>query len=261
MSVLTTNQVKLFDINFDNLTMLEAINRIEDTVESNKKNNQCSYVVTPNVDHIVNTYKNEKFKQVYDNADLILVDGMPIVQASRVLKSELKEKVSGSDLTPELFKLAQKKQYKVFIFGSREGVADLAIQKIQKDFNYDFPIKGFSPPFGFEKDPIVLQECIQKIVDYQPDMLLVSLGSPKGEFFIYNHLSELKVPVSLQIGASIDFIAGTVKRAPVWMQKSSLEWFYRFVKEPKRMFRRYFINDSLFFKIFIQEYVAKKRGN
>lgn len=255
------NKVELFDIQFDNLTMIEALDRIEIMVSNNKLNNHFSYVVTPNVDHIVNTYKNADFKRVYENADLILVDGMPIVQASKMLKSELKEKISGSDLTPELFKLAQKKQFKVFIFGSREGVADIAIQRIQQENKYDFPIIGYSPPFGFEKDPDVLKDCIQKIKEYQPDLLLVSLGSPKGEFFIFNELSKLKVPVSIQIGASIDFIAGTVKRAPVWMQKSSLEWFYRFLKEPRRMFKRYFINDSLFLKIFVKELVLKKRGN
>ncbi|MED3823620.1 WecB/TagA/CpsF family glycosyltransferase [Priestia flexa] len=261
MIILEKKVIKLFDINFDNLTMTEAINRIEDIIIVNKTNKQSSYVVTPNVDHIVNTFKDRKFKEIYDNANLVLVDGMPIVKVSKILGKDLKEKVSGSDLTPELFKLAQKNQYRVFIFGSKEGVADKAIQKIKKEYGYDFPIEGYSPPFGFEQNPVVLNDSIQKIVNYKPDILLVSLGSPKGEMFIYNHLNTLKVPISLQIGASIDFIAGTVKRAPIWMQKASLEWFYRFSQEPKRMFKRYFVNDSLFLKIVVDEYRLKKRGS
>ncbi|MEK4607260.1 WecB/TagA/CpsF family glycosyltransferase [Geobacillus sp. FSL W8-1251] len=94
---------------------------------------------------------------------------------------------------------------------------------------------------------------INIIKEFNPDILLVSIGSPKGELFIYQNLEKLKVPLSIQVGASIDFIAGTVKRAPLWMQKYGLEWFYRFLKEPKRLFKRYFVNDSYFFLLIIKE--------
>ncbi|SLL33523.1 teichoic acid biosynthesis protein [Mycobacteroides abscessus subsp. abscessus] len=254
-------KVELFNTTFDNLTMKEAIKQIEIIIERNKINDNYSYVVTPNIDHIVNVNTNKEFKEVYDNADLVLVDGMPIVKLSNIFGTPLKEKVSGSDLTPELFRLAQKEQYRVFIFGSKEGVAETAIDKIKRECSYNFPISCYSPPFGFEKNSRKLDECISYIENFKPDILLVSLGSPKGELFIFNNLNTIKVPISFQIGASIDFVAGTIKRAPFWMQNGGLEWFYRFLQEPKRMFKRYFIKDSLFIKIIFQEIIRKIGGN
>ncbi|WP_257141935.1 WecB/TagA/CpsF family glycosyltransferase [Bacillus wiedmannii] len=252
--------VKLFDVDFSNLTMNETITQINKIIDHNKFNKEQGYVVTPNVDHIVNVHKDPNFREIYKGATLTLVDGAPIFMISKKIGAPLKEKVSGSDLTPHLFELAQRNNYKVFIFGSREGVPDLAIQKIKSEFGYTFPIESYSPPFGFEKQPDVLGESIKKIQEFQPDILLVSLGSPKGERFIYENLKELNVPISLQIGASIDFIAGTVKRAPLWMQKVGLEWFYRFLQEPKRMFRRYFVNDSYFLVLVFKEFFKRRRG-
>ncbi|MGM2786191.1 WecB/TagA/CpsF family glycosyltransferase [Bacillus cereus group sp. Bce018] len=252
--------VKLFDVDFSNLTMNEAITQINKIIDDNKVNKEQGYVVTPNVDHIVNVHKDPNFREIYKGATLTLVDGAPIFMISKKIGAPLKEKVSGSDLTPHLFELAQRNNYKVFIFGSREGVPDLAIQKVKSEYGYTFPINSYSPPFGFEKQPNVLEESIKKIQEFQPDILLVSLGSPKGERFIYENLKELNVPISLQIGASIDFIAGTVKRAPLWMQKVGLEWFYRFLQEPKRMFRRYFINDSYFLVLVFKEFFKRRRG-
>ncbi|MGI2728035.1 WecB/TagA/CpsF family glycosyltransferase [Bacillus cytotoxicus] len=251
--------VKLFDVDFSNLTMNETITQINKIIDDNKFNKKQGYVVTPNVDHIVNVHKDSNFREIYKGATLTLVDGAPIFMISKKIGTPLKEKVSGSDLTPHLFELAQRNNYKVFIFGSREGVPDLAIQKIKSEYGYTFPIGSYSPPFGFEKQPDVLGESIKKIQEFQPDILLVSLGSPKGERFIYENLKALNVPISLQIGASIDFIAGTVKRAPLWMQKVGLEWFYRFLQEPKRMFRRYFINDSYFLVLVFKEFFKRRR--
>jgi N-acetylglucosaminyldiphosphoundecaprenol N-acetyl-beta-D-mannosaminyltransferase len=250
---LKRNKVALFNVTFDNLTMDEAVREIDNIIIQNKRHNKADFVVTPNVDHIVNIHKNRLFKEAYQKAALTLVDGAPIVFLSKVFNKSLKEKVSGSDLTPRLFELAQKKQYRVFIFGSLPGVADLAIKRIKEEHGYNFPISSYSPPFGFESKEDTLNECINIIKQFNPDILLVSIGSPKGELFIYQNLEKLKVPLSIQVGASIDFIAGTVKRAPLWMQKYGLEWFYRFLKEPKRLFKRYFVNDSYFFLLIIKE--------
>ncbi|WP_257151841.1 WecB/TagA/CpsF family glycosyltransferase [Bacillus toyonensis] len=256
---MTIRTVNLFGVDFSNLTMQEAIQDIDEIINKNRESSEQGYVVTPNVDHIVNVHKDSYFREIYKGATLTLVDGAPIFMLSKKIGVPLKEKVSGSDLTPYLFELAQRNNYKVFIFGSREGVPDLAIQKIKSEYGYTFPIKSYSPPFGFEKQPDVLEGGIKKIQEFQPDILLVSLGSPKGERFIYENLQELNVPISLQIGASIDFIAGTVKRAPLWMQKLGLEWFYRFLQEPKRMFRRYFINDSYFLVLVFREFIKRRR--
>ncbi|MED3941481.1 WecB/TagA/CpsF family glycosyltransferase [Priestia megaterium] len=250
-------KIDIFGVNFDNLDMDNAVQAINSLITRNKKENSTSFVVTPNVDHLVNINKNKDFKKVYEKASLKLVDGMPIVILSKLFKKPFKSKVSGADLTPELFKLARSENHRIFIFGSQPGVADKVAKMYKEKFGETFCIGTYSPPFGFEKDPIELKHCIDKINDFAPDLLLVSLGSPKGEFFIHNNSHLLKVPVSIQVGAAIDFMAGTVKRAPIWMQKLSLEWFYRFIKEPKRMFKRYFVNDMYFMKLIVEE-IRKK---
>ncbi|UPO87340.1 WecB/TagA/CpsF family glycosyltransferase [Niallia sp. Man26] len=250
-------KVNLFGVDFDNLDMKRALEEIDNIIKINKTRRKHSFVVTPNIDHLVNIDKSQSFKKIYEQASLKLVDGMPIVLLSKVLKKPLIEKISGADLTPELIEMANNKGYRVFIFGSNEGVADTVVNIYKQRFGNEFQIECYSPPFGFENNEYELNKSIEKINGFSPDILLVSLGSPKGEYFIYNNINLVNVPISLQVGASIDFIAGTVKRAPVWMQKSSLEWFYRFIQEPKRMFKRYFINDVAFIKIVLKELVGK----
>lgn len=248
----------MFGLKFNNLNMPESINAIDKIIQENRKNMAASVLVTPNVDHIVNINKDSEFKEIYQRATLTLVDGAPVFFASRLLKKPLKAKVSGADLVPKIFELANRKNYTVFIFGSRDGIPQMAIDKVNQMPNYSVDIDYYSPPFGFESDAKEVEKGINKIKEFSPDILLVSLGSPKGERFIFENYKRLNVPISLQIGAAIDFLAGTVKRAPVWMQRVGLEWFYRFSQEPKRMYKRYFINDPYFLVILLKEYFKKE---
>lgn len=243
-------KIKIFNINIDNVTMKEAIDKIDKIIKHRNK----SYVVTPNVDHIVKLQKDEEFRRVYEDADLILADGMPLVVASKLLNKPIKEKVSGSDLFPELCELAAEKNYKVFFLGAKEGVADLAAKNLVKKYSKLNVVGTYSPPFGFEKDEKENNKIIDMINASKAEILFVGVGAPKQEKWIYNNKERLNVHISLAIGASFDFIAGNVKRAPIWMQKIGLEWFYRFLQEPKRMFKRYFVDDMMFFKILIDEF-------
>jgi N-acetylglucosaminyldiphosphoundecaprenol N-acetyl-beta-D-mannosaminyltransferase len=256
------DKVILFDIEFNNFSTEETISMVEGLLERNKVNGRFDYIVTPNVDHVVNFHKNSRFRQAYEKAVFKLVDGAPILFYSKVVRNPLKEKLSGSDLTPLIFKLANERKYRVFIFGSLSGVPERAIKNLKDNYNYNFPISFYSPPFGFENSKELLQASIQKINEFEPDILLVSLGSPKGEIFLYENSENIKAALALQIGASIDFIAGRIKRAPKWMQRIGLEWFYRFLKEPKRLFKRYFINDSYFIVLIIKDLFKRifKRG-
>ncbi|MCM3630338.1 WecB/TagA/CpsF family glycosyltransferase [Paenibacillus glycanilyticus] len=252
-----SNKVELFGVAFDNLTMTAALEEVDKLVVINRNNNTSSFIVTPNVDHLVNLNKDRLFKEVYEKASLRFVDGMPIVLLSKLFKKPLKEKISGADLTPKLIEMAYHKKYKVFIFGSKPGVAEAVANKYSKNYDNQIQISTYSPPFGFEKQEDELKKCLGIINEFKPDILLVSLGSPKGELFISQNLKILNVPVCMQVGAAIDFMAGTVKRAPLWMQKVGLEWFYRFLMEPKRMFKRYFVNDVYFFRLIIDEMFRK----
>lgn len=224
----------------DNCTMEEALVAIEQLIHENKN----SYVVTPNVDHIVKLEKDEEFREVYKNASLILTDGKPLIWIANLYKTPIKEKISGSDLFPRVCEVAAKKGYKMFFLGAAEGVAAKAAENLAKRFQGLNVVGTYSPPFGFEKDEEELEKIIKLIRGVKPDILIVGLGSPKQEKFIYKYREQLGVPVSLGLGASLDFEAGNVKRAPKWVADHGLEWFYRFLSEPKRLFKRYFIDDT-----------------
>lgn len=225
--------------------MNEAIQKIEQLLLSKKP----SYVVTPNVDHIVKLEKDYEFQAVYKEADLILTDGMPLIWISKIKKTPIKEKVSGSDLFPEVCKLAAEKGYKLFLLGAADGVAAKAAENLRGKYNGLNVVGTYSPSFGFERKQEEVDKIIKIINNAKPDILAVGLGAPKQEKFIYTYRDKLNVPVSLAIGASIDFEADNIKRAPKWMQNNGLEWFYRLFKEPKRMFKRYLIDDLKIFKL------------
>jgi len=232
-------RIKFMNTDIDNLTMAETLNEIEKLIQ--KKN--CSYVVTPNVDHIVRLEKDEELQKVYKNASLILTDGKPLIWISKWYKTPIKEKISGSDLFPRVCQLAANKNYTMYLLGAAEGVADTAARNLMKKYPGLNIVGTYSPPFGFEKNEQEMNKIKTQIQDVHPDILIVGLGCPKQEKFMYYHCKELGVPISFGLGASIDFEAGNIKRAPKWMSNHGLEWLYRFSKEPKRLFKRYFVDD------------------
>lgn len=242
------SRIKFLNTEVDNLTMDEAIERIEQLILEKKP----SYVVTPNVDHIVKLEDDEEFQNVYKEADLILTDGMPLIWISNFKRIKIKEKLSGSDLFPKVCDLASKKGYKVFLLGAAEGVAAKAAENLKDKYDGLNVVGTYSPSYGFEKNKEEIEKIIEMINTVKPDVLAVGLGAPKQEKFLYNYKNRLNVPVSLAIGASIDFEAGNINRAPKWMQSSGLEWFYRLCKEPKRMFKRYIIDDMKIAKLVIK---------
>lgn len=238
-------KLKFMNISIDNLSMEEALNEIDSLLNNGKYN----YLVTPNVDHIVKLEKDKEFQEVYKNADLVLTDGMPLVWVSKLYNTPIKEKVSGSDLFPNICELAARKGYSIFLLGAGPGVADKAAENLMKKY-IGLKVAGtYSPKFGFENDIDEINSIINIINSASPNILAVGLGAPKQEKFIYKYKEKLKVPIAIAIGASIDFEAGEVRRAPLWMQNIGLEWFYRLIKEPKRMFKRYLIEDLRFFKL------------
>lgn len=232
-------RIKFMNTNIDNLTMTETLNEIDKLIQEKK----CSYVVTPNVDHIVRLEKDEELQKVYKNASLILTDGKPLIWISKWYKTPIKEKISGSDLFPRVCQLAANKNYTMYLLGAAEGVADTAARNLMKKYPGLNIVGTYSPPFGFEKNEQEMNKIKTQIQDVHPDILIVGLGCPKQEKFMYYHCKELGVPISFGLGASIDFEAGNIKRAPRWMSNHGLEWLYRFSKEPKRLFKRYFVDD------------------
>ena len=240
-------RINFMNITIDNLTMAEAVASIDQLVIKRTP----SYVVTPNVDHLMKLQKDPEFQQVYESADLILTDGKPLLWIADLYKTPIKEKVSGSDLFPELCQLAADRGYNMFFLGAMEGIAARAAENLTRRFPGLHVTGTYSPPYGFEKDPAQVAEICEMVQAAKTDILIVGLGCPKQEKFIYNHLAELNVPVSLGLGASIDFEAGNIKRAPKWMRDHGLEWAYRITQDPKRLLKRYledFMVAGLIFK-------------
>ena len=222
----------------DNLTMDETLDRIEQLISLNKN----AYVVTPNVDHIVQLERGGELCDIYQEADLILTDGKPLIWISKLYGTPIKEKISGSDLFPLLCQRAAQKGYKMFFLGAAEGVAAKAAENLTAKYPGLQVVGTYSPPFGFEKNNDELVKIYDMIKNAQPHILVVGLGCPKQEKFIYNHRDALGVPISLGLGASLDFEAGNIKRAPKWMSDHGLEWLYRAVSEPKRLAKRYIVD-------------------
>lgn len=246
-------RMKFLNTYIDNLTMDEAIKEIDTLVQERKH----SYVVTPNMDHIVLLEKDKVFKEVYDNASLILTDGKPLIWIAKRQGTPIKEKVSGSDLFPQICRLSAINGYRIFILGAAEGIADKAAENLRNK-NVGLQIVGtYSPPMGFERDDDEVQAIIKKINDSNADILAVALGSPKGEKFIYKIRNKITVALSISIGATIDFEAGNVKRAPKWMSDHGLEWLFRITQDPKRLIRRYW-NDARCIIPIIRKYSKRK---
>lgn len=248
-------RMKFMNTEIDNLTMEEALKEIDFLIQKNKN----AYVVTPNIDHIVQLERGGELVDVYENADLILTDGKPLLWISKLYGTPIKEKISGSDLFPLLCKMAAKKGYRMFFLGAAEGVAAKAAENLQSRYKGLKVVGTYSPPFGFESNPNEMEKIEKMIKTSHPHILIVGLGCPKQEKFILNNRNKLDVPVSLGLGASIDFEAGNVKRAPRWMSEHGLEWLFRITQDPKRMIKRYFIDDIKIFKLILK--YRKQEGN
>ena len=227
----------------DRVTMEQALERVDAMVRAGGP----FQVLTPNVDHVMRALHDPVFAGIYKEGDLVVADGAPLVWASRFLGDPLPERVAGSDMTPRLCGLAADRGYSVFLMGGLPGSAEAAAGVLQ-DRNPGLKVAGWDPaPVGFDKDPKLSLALEEKIRGAAPDLLFVALGSPKQDVWIHRNKEKLGVPVSMGIGATLDFVSGKVKRAPRFFQKTGLEWFWRLLCEPKRLWKRYLLDDMPFF--------------
>ncbi|MCK4946993.1 MAG: WecB/TagA/CpsF family glycosyltransferase [Candidatus Aureabacteria bacterium] len=250
------DRVNICGVGIDNVSMPKAIEAVEDCI-SNKKNCMVSFL---NVDVLIKA-QNEIFKIILTKSCLLLADGVPLLWAAKFLGTPLKEKISGSDLFPKLCEIAAEKGYKVFFLGGRAG-AGLKTAEVLKNKHSKIQVAGvYSPPFGFEQDEVENKKIIRMIKEAKPDILFVGLGAPKQEKWIYKYKDEYQVPVSIGVGASFEFVSGFVKRAPVLMQKTGFEWFWRLMQEPKRLWKRYLVDDMKFFWLVLKQKYNKSNSS
>lgn len=233
--------VAILGVPFDHVTLPGAIARIEEMIASRRPH----YIVTANVDFLVQAHRDVELRRILLEADLTLCDGTPLVWASRLLGNALPERVAGADLVPELMAVSARKGHRIFFLGAAPGVAEQATARLQVRYPGINIVGHYAPPFAalLEMDHA---QIAQRIRDARPDILLVGFGCPKQEKWIAMHHRTLGVPVAIGVGATIDFLAGRVRRAPEWMRRSGAEWLYRLAQEPRRLFRRY-ANDLVCF--------------
>jgi N-acetylglucosaminyldiphosphoundecaprenol N-acetyl-beta-D-mannosaminyltransferase len=229
--------VSVLGVPIDNVSMDEVLEKVEEWILEGG----FHQIATANTDFLINSIVDDELEEVLSRCDMVLADGMPLVWTSILKGKRLKERVTGSDMVPKLAALSARQGYRIFMLGSTQQNLDRATAWMQKTYPGVNVAGTYSPAFGPLED-MDHEEILARIEEVSPDILLVAFGNPKQEKWLSMHRSRLHVPVCIGVGASFDFLAGAVKRAPAWMQHTGLEWFYRVAQEPSRLARRYFKN-------------------
>ena len=232
-------QVNLLNLYVQNIRMLELVEKLQ----------HGGVVFTPNIDHIMKLQKNYNFYQIYKKADYIVCDSKILMYVSKFLGTPIQEKISGSDLFPAFYNYYRHdEKMKIFLLGGSEETVSIAQHKINAKVDRDMVVAAYSPPFGFEYDEQECQKIIDLINDSGATVLGIGVGAPKQELWLNKFKHQLKnVKVFLAIGATINFESGSMKRSPRWMSEIGLEWLFRLLSEPQRLWKRYLIDDLPFF--------------
>jgi len=238
-------RVEIMGCTIDNLTMEETLYRVDDFI---KEGGAHQHVVV-NVDKIIKAHRDPVVMDIINRADLVNVDGMPVVWASRLLGTPLKCRVTGVDLFFSLVDRAEQKGWRVYFLGAREGVV-CEVVRIMTQKHPALRVAGYRNGYWTPEEEQGVAEAIRAV---RPELLFVAISSPKKELFLSKYQQEMGVPFAMGVGGTFDVVVGVTKRAPVWMQRIGFEWFYRFLQEPRRMFRRYFIDDMHFFRLLFAE--------
>ncbi|WP_024787498.1 WecB/TagA/CpsF family glycosyltransferase [Lebetimonas sp. JH369] len=214
-----------------------------------------SYVCVTNVHMLIEAYLDKKFKEVVDNADIVIPDGMPIAKAIKYIYGIDQDRIAGMDLMPDLIRECAKLKKKIFLYGSTREF----LEKIEKKAKNKYPniqIKSYSPPFRKLNDN-EKNNIIKMINDYNPDFVFVALGCPKQEKWMAEHKNKIK-SCMIGFGGAFEVYAGVKKRAPNWMQKYSLEWLYRLIQDPKRLWKRYIYTNLIFLILISKQFFKYK---
>lgn len=242
-----TSSITILNVEFNNLTLAELLEAFNDGV-----------LMTPNIDHLMKLQSNRAFFECYKTADFRVCDSRIIFLLQKIFNPQnaLKEQITGSDFFPAFcnFHSQQQNQTRIFLLGGSDESVIKAANNINQRAGFELVSGYYSPPFGFEKDSAENAKILDLITRSGADTLAVGVGAPKQEFWIKANQSLLPtVKRYMAIGATIEFESGDLNRAPKWMTKYGLEWAYRLSQEPKRLARRYLIEDLPFFYLFIKQ--------
>lgn len=237
-------KVKILNIFIDNISQGEFLEKCQNGI-----------VFTPNVDHLIKLQSDREFVNTYQAATYKLCDSKILFFVSRILGTPIQEKISGSDLFPAFYQYHKNNEdIKIFLLGAREGVALKAQEKINAQVERPIIVGTHSPSFGFEKNEQECAQIIEMINQSGATVLAVGVGAPKQEKFISKYKDQFtNIKIFLAIGATIDFEAGNIKRAPQWISEIGLEWLYRLLAEPKRLWKRYLVHGPSFFWLIFKQ--------
>lgn len=245
MSAVALNQVpsfRLLGVRVHAVQIPDAIVQIENWI---RDRNACHYVAVTGMHGVMEAQHDEKFKTILNTADLVVSDGMPLVWAGRRHGFPMQRRVYGPELMLTFCEQTARKGYRHYFYGGASEVPDDLAGKLQKRFGNMNVVGTYSPPFR----PLTEQEdreIVARINAAAPDILWVGLSTPKQERWMYDHRDKLNVPVLMGVGAAFDLNSGRLRQAPAWMQENGLEWLFRLVMEPRRLWRRYLINGPKF---------------
>jgi len=226
-------------ISFSALTREMLVRRI--LIERAPIGGGVRLLVTTNIDHISHLVRNTRFRSAYDGAWMATADGMPVFLYARLRGSAVSERVTGADLSTALLDRMSPECRPFFVVGCEEAGVRLRQVLIRRGFAAD-AIASICPEFGFENDPHSSGVLASAILNHGTTHLFFGLGAPKSEIWIHEHRRALGDTYALAVGASLDFYVGLRRRAPIWMRRCGLEWAWRVLSEPKRLFRRYFVD-------------------
>jgi N-acetylglucosaminyldiphosphoundecaprenol N-acetyl-beta-D-mannosaminyltransferase len=234
MARTSPSRVAILGVPFHNVTMDETIALIDEKI----RDRGFHQIATANVDFLIHAIRDPELQQILCSCDLVIPDGMPILWGARMLGAALKQRVCGVDLVPRLAELSAREGHSIFILGSSEKNSAMAAENLKERYPGVRIAGRYSPPLA-PIERMNHEDILRRIERAQPDILLVAMGNPKQEKWLAMHRHRLNVPVCIGVGGSIDFVAGAINRAPMWMQSSGLEWLYRLAQEPKRLLQRY----------------------
>lgn len=240
------NRVSILGTHVDNLTMEETIKEIETAIKNKK---QIHHVVV-NAGKIVAMQTNSELKESVNSADIINADGQAVVWASRLVKKPIKERVAGIDLFINLIQTAHEKKHKIFLLGAKQEVVEKVNNRIAHEYSKDV-VSGFANGYFKEDEE---DNIIKQIIDSNPQMLFVAMTSPKKELFLFRNREALSnVNFIMGVGGSFDVYSGNLQRAPLFLQKIGMEWFFRLIQDPRRMWKRYLVGNSKFVALVFRE--------
>jgi N-acetylglucosaminyldiphosphoundecaprenol N-acetyl-beta-D-mannosaminyltransferase len=238
------------NLEFCNYTLKEVLEEFQNIIDKNKKPHM---VFTPNAELIVRANKDEFLRNVYLKTDIVTLDSWVVYYFAKLLRKPMIEPVSAANMMFKFLPIIAERGYTVYLLGASEEVACIVKSKLE---SMKINVVGFSNGYFDKNNP---EPVILDIIKTKPQILFVAMSTPYKENFVAKNLERLNVPLSVGVGGSFDIIAGKTKHAPVWISKMGMEWFYRFIQEPRRMWKRYLITNSMFLWLVAKEIFGMKK--